>query len=452
MFLVFAILIFVLHFYTVQKAKCRNDKINLCFYLISTVLGFYFSWVSFFINPLDDLISSKAALSLSLNPLELFEFMKSSFAQSPYWNSCFWIIELIGFLFLPILSYSTIKETVFCENCNKWANNEGLILKLSFESIEQLKDIAENNISKLNDLQIYQNNQENHIVVNLQSCESCTNSYMVDFDLVKTTDSNGNRSEVKEKFSPVIFVDQTNFEELKIKVKVFQSALDKEKTDTLSENDGDNSQIIAADYVPELVLEEIENSDPPLKLTLFEKFFMSKLWRWSIITISVVLLPTYIIELFLPLDSSIEYCVSKEKVKTTRRDGFDNYDYYQWSIRSKNENGVQNKMNFYVPEETGELMKEGGKIIVYRTKWRKEVNQFQLEDGFIYNVDFPNGMFYFFIGLYLYTIYFLRNAPVVITTGKRRDQIAFRFIYIIQNTIFSGCCILGLAMTIDAFF
>jgi hypothetical protein len=160
-----------------------------------------------------DLIST-----LSFNPDNLVYSIKEIFFRSPGWNSFYWISELIGFAIVPVISYFGLKQVVFCEDCNKWTNDMDFKLHLDYESIEQLQDIAERNIEKLLDLPIAENRDQNHIVVNFQSCDSCSNTNTVSFELVKFISTNGTVTRVNEDYGSIILISSALFESLKRKL------------------------------------------------------------------------------------------------------------------------------------------------------------------------------------------------------------------------------------------
>ncbi|MFY7667809.1 MAG: hypothetical protein ACOVQG_03645 [Crocinitomicaceae bacterium] len=369
-FCVFAFFLAFVQMGTAQLSKCRNNRVKLLFYIVSTILAFYLSWVFCIFYKLFDSFDINAILELILNSNELIASFKSMFISSPGWNTFYWISELIGFVLVPFLCHLGLQEYVFCEDCNKWTTEKDFKLHLVYENLEQLQEIAERNVNKLLDLPIAENLDQNHILVNFHACESCMNSNTLNFDLVKCTESNGKVSKVKDDYSPVICISSSQLEAFKNKSQLAPKEFGQEKT-------------------PDVEIEYVE----PVKTTFIESIFFSFKWKLTMGITSLLLIPTYVIEPFLGYNSTVETCESKEQViQNTTRDNKTYVEYF-FNIELAREKKESGNRQLSVPQVVGERINKGDKITIFYTKWRKENVEIKLQDGLIYPVREPYGMF-----------------------------------------------------------
>jgi hypothetical protein len=449
-FCVFAFFLAFVQMGTAQLSKCRNNRVKLLFYIVSTILAFYLSWVFCIFYKLFDSFDINAILELILNSNELIASFKSMFISSPGWNTFYWISELIGFVLVPFLCHLGLQEYVFCEDCNKWTTEKDFKLHLVYENLEQLQEIAERNVNKLLDLPIAENLDQNHILVNFHACESCMNSNTLNFDLVKCTESNGKVSKVKDDYSPVICISSSQLEAFKNKApKTKISNRVEQSENTIGEvNINSKQEIISTDE--DLIEEEIEYGEP-VKTTFIETIFFSRKWKLIMVIASILLIPTYVIEPFLGFNSAVDICESKEQV--TQKTTIDNETYieYFFNIQLAREKKESDKP-LLVPQGVGERINKGDKITIFQTKWRKENVEIKLQDGFIYPVREAYGMFIAMPIIHV-LVCFIFLMPYNHPPGENnKNQKSIRFSLFILNFIFSMLVIFSLYMTAENFF
>ena len=435
-FCVFACFLAFVHIGTADLSKCRNNLVKLLFFILTTILAFYLSWVFCIFYKLHNSFNINSILGLILNPNEFFVSFKSIFIASPGWNTFYWISELIGFAIVPIISYFGLKEYVFCEDCNKWTKEQDFKLHLVYENLEQLQEIAERNINKLLDLPIAENIDQNHILVNFHACESCMNANALNFDLVKCTESNGKVSKVKDDFSPVICISSSELEAFKNKAPKTKISNQVEQSENNIGEVNINSKQEINSANEDLIEEEIEYGEP-VKTSFVETIFFSRKWKLIMVIASILLIPTYVIEPFLGFNSTVETCESKEQViqKTTRDDETD-VEYF-FKIELAREKKESDYRPLVVPQWVGERINKGDEITIFNTKWRKENVEIKLQDGFIYPVREPYGMYIVMpiIHVIVCFIFFMpSNKP---PSENNKKQKSIRFSLFILNFIFS---------------
>jgi len=435
-FCVFACFLAFVHIGTADLSKCRNNLVKLLFFILTTILAFYLSWVFCIFYKLHNSFNINSISGLILNPNEFFVSFKSIFIASPGWNTFYWISELIGFAIVPIISYFGLKEYVFCEDCNKWTKEQDFKLHLVYENLEQLQEIAERNINKLLDLPIAENIDQNHILVNFHACESCMNANALNFDLVKCTESNGKVSKVKDDFSPVICISSSELEAFKNKAPKTKISNQVEQSENNIGEVNINSKQEINSANEDLIEEEIEYGEP-VKTSFVETIFFSRKWKLIMVIASILLIPTYVIEPFLGFNSTVETCESKEQViqKTTRDDETD-VEYF-FKIELAREKKESDYRPLVVPQWVGERINKGDEITIFNTKWRKENVEIKLQDGFIYPVREPYGMYIVMpiIHVIVCFIFFMpSNKP---PSENNKKQKSIRFSLFILNFIFS---------------
>ena len=241
LFVVFALVLCIVQFVTINSSKCRNKRVKWIFLIVTTIVAYYFSWLFFVIGKLHGGINFDLISTWFFYPSNLVSSVEEIFVRNPGWNTFYWILELIGFVIVPLFSYLGIKELVFCEGCNKWTNDLNFKLHLTYESREQLQEIAERDVHKLLNLPIAENLNENHIVLNFQACDSCLNTNTVNIDLVTfiSNDDNDTVTRVQEDFSSIILISSSLLESFKSK----GSAIDKAIIPNSNELDKNTSEL-----------------------------------------------------------------------------------------------------------------------------------------------------------------------------------------------------------------
>jgi hypothetical protein len=413
----FCFLLWILIFVNVQIAtlsKCRNSGINLLFFFLSTLLAYYLSWVFFVGYKINGFINFDSISALILNPFGLYAHFKFIYNSSLDWTLYYWIAELLGFIVVPFLSLSRIKEVVFCESCNKWVSELDFKLHLVYDTPEQLQEIAERNVQHLMDLPITENLDQNHIIVNFRACKSCLNTNTLNFDLVTCSidegDSPDEVNKNKEDYSPVICISSSELEAFKNKAMEAQKVINNH--------------------------EEVEY----LKTTLLEKLFYSRTWKLAMVITAILISVTYVIEPLLGTTSTVEICDSKKQVvQVTKEELLEDHVeiFYTIELARKNKELTHRSLN--VPSWIEGNINKGDTITVSSTKWRKQNVAIKLQDGLVFPTKDPYAIFIvaplilFLLG---YMVLRPKNKPPR-KNADRKDQKVHRYYYLIVNFLFS---------------
>jgi hypothetical protein len=88
-------------------------------------------------------------------------------------------------------------EEVFCENCNRWAENLDFNLPLTIEDKDFARKLIESDVTKLLELPVHTDSNSDHLKVNLHQCSKCSNTCTIDVDYLSYSTSD--KGEIKEK-------------------------------------------------------------------------------------------------------------------------------------------------------------------------------------------------------------------------------------------------------------
>lgn len=101
-------------------------------------------------------------------------------------------------------------EEVFCEDCNRWAEDLNFDLRLAIDDKDTAKGHIDTDIEKILSFPKLENPTSEHIRVNLHQCSKCQSTNTIDVDLMSCeTNDKGEVEEKNEDFSNV-FVLSTN--------------------------------------------------------------------------------------------------------------------------------------------------------------------------------------------------------------------------------------------------
>jgi hypothetical protein len=231
-------------------AKCRNTKSASMFGLVIGIFAIYASWCTFIFVLLTKESIPIQLLDLFSNPKEILETINLLSIDGYY--SLFglevkggflwfiWIIESGAILFVSVTSgYSIMHEEMFCEECNRWAEEVTLDQNpgLSYEDKTKAEDALKNDINQL--LSIPFANSDPYMRVNLHHCTKCQNFSTIDVDLI-TTEINKKEEveEKKEDYSPVFILNNQEFINFKNKLSNPEEST---ATEQKEENNEDSS-------------------------------------------------------------------------------------------------------------------------------------------------------------------------------------------------------------------
>jgi hypothetical protein len=409
-------------------SKSRNSNINRLVFSLLSGLAYFFSWVFFVGYQLNGFVNLDTVLGLLLNPFRLYVEIIAIYDSLADFEFYYWIAELVGFAAVPFLSLSRIKEVVFCESCNKWVSESDYKLYLTYDSTEQLKDIAAYDIQKLLGFPIAENLNQNHIVVNFHGCNSCLNTNTLNFDIVTWSkdedDASGDMSKVIEDFSPLICISTSELEAFKNKA---------------GEGKKFNNNQEEVEYV---------------KTSLIERFFYNRTWKWSLVITAILLSASYIIEPFLGVDTKVEVCESIKLITNVTKEDLveDHVDiFYEVKLVRKNKEITPKPL--HMPSWIGENIHKGDTIRSIKTKWRKEPLEIKLKDGLAFPTKDPYAIFIVAPLILIFVSYVLllpaNNPPK--TNEDKKSQKVYRYYYLIVNFLCSCAVIFLLYLSVKSF-
>jgi hypothetical protein len=209
----------------IKLSKCRNKNSSIIYGLIVGLFGVYSSWCTFLYVMFREENFPIELLDLMFNPSMIYELANTLSVDGYYtlfgievkgfflW--LIWIIEAIGIIGAGALGGLTVMhEEIFCEDCNRWAEDIDFNLRLSIEDKIAAKKIIETEISKILDYPIYDGFNSDHIRINLHQCSKCQNTSTVDIDLISyETNDKGEIKENKEDFSEVYILNTNQFKQ-----------------------------------------------------------------------------------------------------------------------------------------------------------------------------------------------------------------------------------------------
>ena len=214
----------------IRIAKCRNSKSASIFGFIFGIFSVYASWCTFLF----------VSFSKEEIPVEFLYFFKepayvleiiNNLSKDGYYSMFgidikggflwfIWIIESAAILLVSVTSGNSIMhEEMFCEGCNRWAEEVDLDINnnLSYKDKIKIENSIKNDINQL--LSIPFTKSSPFIRLNLHHCTKCQNFSTLDVDLITlTTDKEGKIEETKEDYSPVFILN--NQELIKFKTRL----------------------------------------------------------------------------------------------------------------------------------------------------------------------------------------------------------------------------------------
>ena len=203
----------------IKISKCRNKNSSIIYGLIVGIFGVYSSWCTFLYVMFRKENIPIELLDLMLNPSMIYELANTLSIEGYYtlfginvkggflWS--IWIIEAIGIIGAGALGGLTVMhEEIFCEDCNKWAEDIDFNLRLAIEDKDLAKKTIESDVTKLLDYPIYTGTNSEHIKVNLHQCSKCNNTTTIDIDYMSyETNDKGETEEKNEDFSEVYILN-----------------------------------------------------------------------------------------------------------------------------------------------------------------------------------------------------------------------------------------------------
>jgi len=205
----------------IRLSKCRSEGSSIIYGIVTGFFGVYASWCAFLYVMYHRDGYPIELLDLMQSPLLVYDSAKDLSVDGYYtlfgvtvkggflWF--FWIIEGIGLIGAGALGgLSVLHEEVFCEDCNRWAEDLNFDLRLAIDDKDTAKGLIDTDIEKILSFPKLENPNSEHIRVNLHQCSKCQSTNTIDVDLMSyETNDKGEVEEKNEDFSNV-FVLSTN--------------------------------------------------------------------------------------------------------------------------------------------------------------------------------------------------------------------------------------------------
>lgn len=203
----------------IRIAKCRNKANSFIYGALVGVFAIYANWSTFLYVVFQKFFGESIPLSeILLNPSVVFNF--ANILSVDGWYEIFgfqvnggflwfiWIVEILGILIAGIIGGSAVlHEEVFCENCNRWAEDIDFDLRLSITDESKIESSIKKDIGILTEIPIAKWNESPYVRVNIHHCSQCDNLSTIDLDLIKRKKNDkGEIEEEDEDLSPVLLL------------------------------------------------------------------------------------------------------------------------------------------------------------------------------------------------------------------------------------------------------
>ena len=197
-----------------RAGKMRSFSTSIIMSIILGAFGLFAVWLSFIAIVFDETFSF--ALTNFVDAIDILSHQSFSIGRAMRSSSLefsggmlyfMWAIEALVLFVGPIfLVFAAGKnDSVYCEDCDKWANNEKIYLKksltlLSKENIEM--QVTGNNVNQLLEMDDAKEMDPSYYEIIFTSCGNCKQSYFLSVNHV--TNQNNSKGE-NEKNETIIF-------------------------------------------------------------------------------------------------------------------------------------------------------------------------------------------------------------------------------------------------------
>lgn len=203
----------------IRLSKCRSISSSIIYGIVTGLFGVYASWCTFLYVMFRKEDLPVELLDLMLSPSLVYE-MAQSLSVDGYFTLFgatvkggflwfIWIVEAIGIIGAGALGgLAVMHEEIFCENCNRWAEDIDFDLRLAIENKDSAKKTIELDVTTILNYPIYTGTNTEHIKVNLHQCSKCHNTSTIDIDFMSyETNDKGEIKEKNEDFSKVYILN-----------------------------------------------------------------------------------------------------------------------------------------------------------------------------------------------------------------------------------------------------
>ena len=207
----------------IHLSKCRSKGSSIIYGIVTGIFGVYASWCAFLyvmfrkedlpMELLDLMLSPSYVYEIaqSLSVVGYFTLFGASVKGGFLWF--IWIVEAIGIIGAGALGgLAVMHEEIFCEDCNRWAEDIDFNLRLAIEDKEVTKNQIKGDVMKLLDYPMTEKILEEHLKINIHRCSKCLNTTTIDVDLMTyETNEKGEVKEEKEDYSSVYILSTNQF-------------------------------------------------------------------------------------------------------------------------------------------------------------------------------------------------------------------------------------------------
>lgn len=209
----------------IRLSKCRSESQAKIFGAVIGLFAIYANWATFLFVQVVRADEYVSMLDLFLSPALLFEF--AGIISEDGWFQLFdtpvsgaflwiiWLIEAGGILGAGVYGGSKVMhEEVFCENCNRWAEDTETDLRLTIPNRADAQTAIQHDINKLLTFPVAGRAVNPQLRINLHHCSNCKNFSTIDVDLIKLErNDKGEIEENDEDYSPVLLLSNQQYKD-----------------------------------------------------------------------------------------------------------------------------------------------------------------------------------------------------------------------------------------------
>jgi hypothetical protein len=208
--------------------KIRNPSVSLVFGLLFGVIGLYWSWVAYVRIMGEGFVLSPGRIFEAMeNFANTHEFQigrvggsNTSVGGGMSWYIIWGLEALMVLALSAIASYSAIASSIFCEDCNQWAESK----ELTFQPIEPgvlVKALENRDYGYLEEMVPTEDKDSTHCKVTLEQCPKCDGLHVLSASNVTVSkDKKGKTKKKDSGFLDKVRVEGTALDILKARAEV----------------------------------------------------------------------------------------------------------------------------------------------------------------------------------------------------------------------------------------
>ncbi len=209
----------------VEFGKSRNKTVSFLFGLLTGVTALYANWITFAHVLVTDSIGEVFDYEITTSPAWLWEvatevavtgwYSLFDIAVSGIVLWAFWTIEALGLLLAPLIgAYTTATTRVFCEKCDRWADQEDGIVNFTHPDAERVVSGFETqDVTILDNANIALPTDAGYFSIDAEWCKKCRTTMTLSLRAVtRQWDDKGKESENKETVCEDMLVEPEIFD------------------------------------------------------------------------------------------------------------------------------------------------------------------------------------------------------------------------------------------------